>query len=277
MLTDLLINVSTGDREAPVVAVGLALAKSFGAHATGTAFGIEPTIPSTYYGGAAANVVAELRNAAEQEAREAADLFSKAAENAGVDHDAFSFISSIDGALSRFAQLTRLHDLTVVGQPNPDRPGPEEEFLRTALFESGRAVLIIPYIQKTPIELNRVMVAWDGGRAATRAVAEAMPLLSRAKQVEILVVETGRTDEEEIPGADLARHLARHKLKVDLRRVLAPSRRDIDSMILNAVTDSDIDLVVMGGYGHSRLRDFVFGGATGGVVESMTAPVLMAN
>src|SRR5690606_39703038 len=59
---------------------------------------------------------------------------------------------------------------------------------------------------------------------------EAMPLLSRAKQVEILVVETGRTDEEEIPGADLARHLARHKLKVDLRRVLAPSRRDIDAM-----------------------------------------------
>lgn len=277
MLTDILINVSTGEGDDTALAFGLSLAKLFGAHATGAAFGIEPVIPSNYYGGVAANVVIELRNAAEEAARKAADRFSKAAENAGVDYDAFSFISSFDGALARFGQATRLHDLTVVGQPNPDRPGPESEFLRTALFESGRAVLIVPYIQRKPIELGRVMVAWDGGRAATRAVAEAMPLLLRAKQVEILIVETGKPDEDEIPGADLARHLARHKLNVQLRRVLAPSRREIDTMILNAITDIDIDLVVMGGYGHSRLRDFVFGGATSGIIESMTAPVLMAN
>lgn len=277
MLTDILINVSLSEGEDTASACGLALAKSFGAHATATAFGIEPTVPSTYFGAIPGDILLDLRNAAEQAARGAADRFSKAAENARVEYDAVSFTSSIDGALAQFGQLTRLHDLTVVAQPNPDRPGPESEFLRTALFDSGRAVLIIPYIQKKPIELNRVMIAWDGGRAATRAVAEAMPLLARAKQVEILIVETGKPDEEEIPGADLARHLARHKLKVELRRVLAPTRRDIDAMILNAVTDSDIDLVVMGGFGHSRLRDFVFGGATGGVIESMTAPVLMAN
>src|SRR5690606_18538496 len=168
-------------------------------------------------------------------------------------------------------------DLTVVGQPNPDRPGSQNVFLEAALFESGRAVLVVPYIQTKPAAFNRVMVAWDGGRAATRAISEARPLLAKAKQVEVLVVETGKPDPMQVLGADLARHLARHQLKVDLRNVVVSSKQDIDSTILNEVTNSDIDLVVMGGYGHSRLREFVLGGVTRGIIESMTAPVLMAH
>ena len=277
MLVDILINASPDGDADPAVNSGLSLAKSLNAHATGVVLGVEPIMPVTYFAAAPVELVNKLRGAAEEAANAAAARFTKAANAAGVDSDSFAFTSTLEGALRTFAELTRIHDLTVVNQPNPDRPGPEREVIKTALFDSGRAVLIVPYIQKAPIELNRVMIAWDGGRAATRAVSEARPLLARAKQIEILVVETDRPDPRELPGAGLAKHLARHRLNVEIRRTIAPSARDVDSTILNAITEGGIDLVVMGGFGHSRLRDFVFGGATNGVIESMTAPVLMAN
>jgi nucleotide-binding universal stress UspA family protein len=277
MLTDILINVPAENDADPAVNCGLALAKTFGAHVTGAVFGIEPTVPVSYFSAVPGEVMMDLRNAAEQAARDGAARFAKAAQAAGVDAEARPVVSSVDGALAAFAHLTRLHDLTILGQPNPDRPGGELEFLEAALFDSGRAVLVVPYIQKKPIEFNRVLVAWDGGRAATRAIAEARPLLARARKVEILVVETGKPDQNALPGADLAKHLARHKLKVELRRVLAPSASEIDETILNAVSDDGIDLIVMGGYGHSRLREFMLGGVTRSIVKSMTAPVLMAH
>jgi nucleotide-binding universal stress UspA family protein len=277
MLTDILITVPAGNDADPAVDCGLALAKSFGAHVTGAVFGIEPTVPVAYFSAVPGEVMEDLRRAAEQDAREGTARFMKAAQNAGVEAEARPIVSSVDGALSAFARLTRVHDLTVLGQPNPDRPAGQIEFLEAALFDSGRAVLVVPYIQKKPIELNRVLIAWDGGRAATRAIAEARPLLARAKRVEVVVVETGKPDPNAVPGADLAKHLARHKLNVELRRVLASSKSEIDETILNAVSDDGIDLVVMGGYGHSRMREFMLGGVTRSIIESMTAPVLMAH
>jgi nucleotide-binding universal stress UspA family protein len=277
MLTDVLINVPATEESEPSVSYGLSLAKAFGAHATGVAFGLEPLVASTYFGAVPGEFMIDLRVAAEKAAKDAADGFLKAAKAAGVEADSRAMTATIDGALNAFGRVARLYDLTVVGQPNPDRPGSQNVFLEAALFESGRAVLVVPYIQTKPAAFNRVMVAWDGGRAATRAISEARPLLAKAKQVEVLVVETGKPDPAQVPGADLARHLARHQLKVDLRNVVVSSKQDIDSTILNEITNSDIDLVVMGGYGHSRLREFVLGGVTRGIIESMTAPVLMAH
>lgn len=277
MLTDVLINVPATEESDPSVGYGLSLAKAFGAHATGIAFGLEPLVASTYFGAVPGEFMIDLRVAAEKAAKDAADGFLKSAKAAGVDADSRAMTATVDGATDVFGRLARLYDVTVVGQPTPDRPGAQTLFLESALFDSGRSVLIVPYIQKKPAEFNRIMIAWDGGRAATRAIAEARPLLAKAKQVELLVVETGKPDSGQIPGADLAHHLARHKLKVELRHVAVSSKLDVDATILNEITNSDIDLVVMGGYGHSRLREFVLGGVTRGIIASMTAPVLMAH
>jgi nucleotide-binding universal stress UspA family protein len=255
----------------------LSVAKKLGASATGVTFALEPIVPPSFFGAAPVDYIVESRAIAEKAATEAAAKFSKLASGENVSAETRIATASVDGAADAFGRLSRIFDLSILTQPNPDRAGPESILIESALFESGRAVLVVPYIQKKPMELNRVMVAWDGGRAATRALSEARPLLEKAKQIEILVVETGKPDETQIPGADLARHLARHKLKVELRRVLAPSKGEIDSTILNEITDSGIDLVVMGGYGHSRIREFVLGGVTRGILESMTAPVLMAH
>ena len=107
-------------------------------------------------------------------------------------------------------------------------------------------------------------------------MADSLPLIARADNVQVLTVVTGKFDENDVAGADIAEHLARYKLRVDLTRLPAPDI-DVPSAILSHAADVDADLIVMGAYGHSRLRDFVLGGATRGMLRSMTVPTLMSH
>jgi nucleotide-binding universal stress UspA family protein len=277
MISDILIHVPTGKQPDAGVDYGLSVGRAFNAHVTGLAFALEPLVAPMYFGAVPGEIFADFRRDAEQAAAEAAARFQRAAEGAGCTADTSTVVTTIDGAAATFGRLARVYDLTVLTQPNPDKVGPEPALLEAALFESGRGLLVVPYVHRKPIEFDRVLIAWDGGRPAARAVAEARPFLAKAKQVEVLVVETGKPDPKAVPGADLARHLARHNLKIELRRSVVSSDTDIDATILNEISDSDVDLVVMGGYGHTRLREFVLGGVTRGIIEAMTAPVLMAH
>ena len=146
----------------------------------------------------------------------------------------------------------------------------------SALFEAGRPVIFVPYIQKAPLKLDNVMVCWDGSRSAARAIADAMPLLERAGHVEVVIVGNESGKQDEIQGADMGRHLARHGLNVEVERI---TRGDIDvaDVLLSHAANSGAEFIVMGGYGHSRLREFVLGGVTRGILHSMTVPVLMSH
>jgi nucleotide-binding universal stress UspA family protein len=265
MIADILIHVPAVAGADPGIDYGLSVARAFSAHATGIAFALEPQVAPTYFGAVPGEYVVQIREESERLAAEALRRFMRAADGSGVPAETRTATTTIDGAADVF------------GRPDTDRPGPEAALLEAALFESGRPLLIVPYVQKKSVEFDRVLIAWDGGRPAARAVAAAEPFLARAKQVEILVVESGKADLKAVPGADLARHLARHKLKVELRRAVVGSGQDVDATILNEIADSEVDLVVMGGYGHSRLREFVLGGTTRGIIGAMTAPVLMAH
>jgi nucleotide-binding universal stress UspA family protein len=119
------------------------------------------------------------------------------------------------------------------------------------------------------------MVCWDGGRTAARAVGDAMPLLRRAGMVEVVTIESWER-RNEMAGAKIAEHLARHGLKVELKPIVAPDTEVADT-ILSHAADVSADMIVMGGYGHSRLREFILGGATNGILRSMTVPTLMAH
>jgi nucleotide-binding universal stress UspA family protein len=94
--------------------------------------------------------------------------------------------------------------------------------------------------------------------------------------VDIVIVATSRSRQDETSGTDMARHLARHDVKVEVRRIVADDV-DVADMILSYAADSAADFIVMGGYGHSRLREFILGGATRGILQSMTVPVLMSH
>src|SRR5690606_15884650 len=123
------------------------------------------------------------------------------------------------------------------------------------------------------LPLKNVMVAWDGSPTASRAVHAALPVLFLAEKVTVMLVETGKPRPGE-PGADIATYLARHGLNVTVDVVPRP-QTSVAETILNYVSDNGIDLVAMGGYGHSRMREFLFGGATREILTSMTVPVLM--
>jgi nucleotide-binding universal stress UspA family protein len=171
-----------------------------------------------------------------------------------------------------FDHLARRFDLSIVGQANPDVVVPQELIIEAALFQSGRPVVVVPYIQKTGLTLNRVLVRWDGGRQAAHAIADALPFLRRDKAVEIVVVATKPLKSDESPRADIARHLAHHDLNVDLKRVVTGC-----ADVANTILSYAADFIVMGGYGHSRLREFILGGANRGLLSSMTIPALMSH
>jgi nucleotide-binding universal stress UspA family protein len=144
------------------------------------------------------------------------------------------------------------------------------------LFNSGRPIITVPYIHNNGANLERALVCWDGSRTAGRAVADALPLLARANQVDIVTVVGSNAARGTVSGADIGRHLARHGLKAEVHQIYA-SDIDVTSALLSFAADRDSQLIVMGGYGHSRLREFVLGGATQGLLHSMTVPTLMAH
>jgi len=275
MIKDLVVNLSVGG---PDVAgpFAISVADAFGAHVAGVAFSYEPIIPPTVMGGIPSAYIDEQRAENDKAANDAAARFDEAARRAGVSFESHALGASVAGAAERFGAIARRFDLSVVGQAEPDKAAPEELIAENALFSSGRPVLVVPYIQKDALKLDRVMVCWDASRNAARAIADAMPLLKRAKTIEVVIVASERLKSDEIPGADIGQHLARHDLKVDVKRIVSTDT-DVANTILSHAADTSADFIVMGGYGHSRLREFVLGGATRGILASMTVPTLMSH
>src|SRR5262249_12091336 len=140
--------------------------------------------------------------------------------------------ATLVGAADLFGRIARRFDLSVVAQNEPHRGSGQDLLIESALFQSGRPMIVVPYIQKTGLSLEQVLVCWDGSRTAARALGDAMPLLSRAKSVEIVIVATERARSDEITGAALARHLARHGLDVDVKQIVA-AETDVANTILS--------------------------------------------
>lgn len=275
MIKDIVVNLGLGAKD-PAGDYAVALGEVLEAHVAGVAFAYEPVIPGAVMGGIPPEFIEAQRTEADKKAKDAVARFEAAAKRAGLSAESRVISASVSAAADQFARIGRRFDLVVVGQADPDEGVQDEVVDETALFESGRPVVFVPFIQKGAVRLDRVMVCWDGGRAATRAIADSMPLLRKAKQVEIVMIASKSAKGDEIAGADLGQHLARHGLKVDVKRITSPDI-DVASTILSYAADSSADLIVMGGYGHSRLREFILGGATRGILESMTVPVLMSH
>jgi len=275
MIKDLVVNLGLGKQD-PAGDFAISVAEAFRAHVLGVAFVYDPIIPGTVMGGIPPEFIESQHRESKKKAQDAVARFEQAAKRAGVSFETNSITASIGGAADRLGHLARRFDLAIAGQPERDRAAAAEVVDEGVLFESGRPVIFVPYIQKAGLQLDRVMVCWDGSRAATRAVADSLPFLEKAKQVEIVMVASKAGKSDEVPGADLGQHLARHGLKVDVKRITSPDI-DVTSTVLSYAADSSADMIVMGGYGHSRLREFILGGVTRGILETMTVPVLMSH
>ena len=276
MIKNVIVNLTTGASRGFAGEYAVSVAEAFEAHLAGIAFAYDPVLPPTLMGGIPADFIESQRAEAEAAANAALARFDEMVRRAGISGESRLVGASVAGAADLFASMARRFDLAIVGQGEPDKVAPEELIAETALFESGRPVIVVPYIQKDVLKLDNVLVCWDGSRSAARATADAMPLLERATAVEVAIVTGERGKSDEIAGADIGQHLARHGLKVDVKRIVA-TESDVANTILSHAADSSADILVMGGYGHSRLREFVLGGVTRGILSAMTVPALMSH
>ena len=276
MIKNILVSLPVGRLSDCVVNYAVSVAAAFSAHLTGVAFVHEPFVPGTVFSEAATGIIATYRAEVQKAANAAVTKFEDATRRAGVSATSQKLEAALADLDNLFTQVTRRFDLSVVGQIEPGKETFEVMFPETALFGSGRPVLVVPYIQKAEMKLDRILICWDGSRAAARAIGDAMPFLIRTKSIDILSVMKSETARDELPGADIAHHLARHNLKADFKRIVT-NDQDIGNTILSSAADLDSDMIVMGGYGHSRLREFVLGGATQAVLNTMTVPVLMSH
>jgi nucleotide-binding universal stress UspA family protein len=174
----------------------------------------------------------------------------------------------------------RSTDLIVVSQAKPatDSAAFASNLINAAVLSTGRPVLVIPYIGAGATLGENVLVAWDGGHEASRAIADALPLLERARKVNVLAVNA---DEDSSVGdapaaARLVAWLSQHGVDVSVVHQQSADVR-VGEWLLSQVTESGCDLVVMGGYAHSRVREAVLGGVTRSMLQAMTVPVLMSH
>jgi nucleotide-binding universal stress UspA family protein len=276
MIKDIVANLSVGESRDVAADYAISVAETFGAHLAGVAFAYEPVIPGTIMGGMPADVIDASRAESERAAKTAATRFDQGAGRAGVSFESRVFDATLVGASDLFGRIARRFDVSVVGQAEPDKLAGEDLIIEAALFQSGRPVIVVPYIQRSALKLDRIMVCWDGGRTAARAIGDAVPFLARAKAIDVIIVATEQGKKDELPGADMGQHLARHGVKVEVKRLVAGDT-DVPNLLLSHAADSAADLMVMGGYGHSRLREFILGGTTRAILQSMTLPVLMSH
>jgi nucleotide-binding universal stress UspA family protein len=176
----------------------------------------------------------------------------------------------------------RCADLIVLGQPQFGETGSffAEQLVAAMLMETGRPLLLVPYVGAPATVGRNVLVAWDGGREASRALADAMPFLRGAGRVTVGCLDPGASAR----GADaigrerLIAYLRHHGIAAEVDYAnLEAGDIPVGDWLLSRVADLGGDLIVMGGYGHSRWREQVLGGATQTLLSTMTVPVLMSH
>jgi nucleotide-binding universal stress UspA family protein len=169
-------------------------------------------------------------------------------------------------------------DLVVIDRPEPaaQTAGPPG-LAESLILSSGRPVIVFP-ARSTVSQVRRILVGWNARRESIRAVADALPLLVKAEAVEVLVVDHERrpAGHGQEPGADIARHLVRHGVHVEVRR-LSSGGEEVGRLLLSQAGAFAADLVVMGAYGHSYLSEWMFGSVTRTVLREAGLPVLMSR
>ena len=276
MFKDIIAYLHVSKGSEAIADFAVSVASTLEAHVTGIAMVFVLNTPGASMGYLPLEKIEPQQREYEAAAKTARDHFAAATARAGVSAAPQLLHTSFAKAANLFGRIARGFDLAIVGQAKRDGNAVEAMISESTLFESGRPVIIVPYIQKAPIKLDRIMVCWDGSRSAARAVADAMPFLERAKNVEVVIVTNERGKRDEIEGADIGQHLARHGLKVEVTRI-THGDLDVADALLSHSMDASADFMVMGGYGHSRLREFVLGGVTRNILRTMTLPTLMSH
>ncbi|WP_151720279.1 universal stress protein [Gemmobacter serpentinus] len=276
-----LTTIVTSPEEAEVAISGAAhMALLLDAHLDVLALGVDRTQAGYSYLGGGGVFMQVALDRAEADARAA-----EAAARAALENQPATLRWSLDSAMTQVAALSdlvalraRFADLVVLQRPYGEGKGIETEAtLEAALFEGQAPVLVLPGPTVMPQLPERVVIGWNQSREAMVAVRRALPLLKSAKRVDIAVIDPPQHGPERSdPGGALCQMLVRHGVKAEVS-VLARTMPQVSDILARHLRDFDADLLVMGGYGHSRFREAILGGATRNMLEEAEIPVLMAH
>ncbi|MGC8476759.1 MAG: universal stress protein [Acetobacteraceae bacterium] len=282
-LRDLQLVLDGSARDAARLETAFDLARTAGAHLTGLC-PLELLLPPDLgfaLGGypevlALQSAVESLQAQAQSRAAEIEAGFRAGLERAGVSGDWRAVPGPVGPAI---AAAARHVDLTVIGQDDPDHRTPPagRHMIEDVLLAAGRPLLLLPYAGRFPVIGSRVLIAWTPTREAARAVGDALGLIEPDAQVTVLTVARPGAAADDVPGAEVAAHLARHGLSVTAARSVSDGQIHEADLLLSYAADIGADLLVMGGYGHSRVRELTLGGVTRSVLRHMTLPVLMSH
>lgn len=274
MYKTILVCLKDPRRAAALTTMGLALAERQGAHLVGLHVAPDP------FAGIPTEVSLEyIDHAQKQIEADAAAIEAAFRDRVGTSDVAAEWRLELPRGDSYESAVTRhaiCADLVITGQPDGSgwRGG---DLLTDILLDTGRPILFVPYAGTFENAGEQVLIAWNGGREASRAAFGALPLLKQARQVRVLTIGTpGGASSGLTPADDLSLALARHGVPIEAARTPAGDLAAGDTL-LNAVSDFGADLLVMGCYGHSRFRELLFGGVTRHVLATMTVPVLMSR
>lgn len=193
-------------------------------------------------------------------------------QTAGLKADVDSYYCEKDWADEIIGQRARFSDLTIIGPDLLHQPALKTPALSGALFHSGRPTLVVPTGARATLHPHKVMLAWDGRIEAVRAAREAIDVMAAAVDVHVTIVDD---DPDAVSArANISDYLARHgiKVKVDRLRTCGAAVADVLKQHAGKIS---ADMIVMGAYGHSRLRERLFGGVTRTMIETSPIPIFM--
>lgn len=264
---DILVHLDGGLSDAPCTEIATQLARRYGARLTGLFARTEHYIPS-----AIARRASEALQAA---AATAEQVFLHATQGLPARYWRLSH-GDVGHVISETLICARVSDLLIMGRYYQGKDSPQE-LVEQAIIDSGRPCLIVP--EHLPVKTvgDRVMIAWNGGREATRVLHDSMPLLETASCVDVVTIRHGAPSNsgELVPPVSILDHLSAHGVRVHTE-ILAAEDIGIMDLLLSRAYDQDIDLLVMGAHGGYQLP-FFKGAGTRYILDHLTVPVLMAH
>ena len=264
-----------GDAEerSSALAYGLSLAREAGAHVTIQAASLKLVLTHAFISKVAEELVTAENRRLDALAHAVAEASRQAAAASGLACTTQAPQLAYPDLVESFTALARAHDLTVLDS-EPISLAVDRGLIEAVLTNSGRPLIVVPEGQDA-FAGGRILVAWDGGAKAARALNDALPLLREASHVELVSV-TGEKDlGHAVSGADLAPHLTRHGIKVG-ELTLPVLDGDVAETLRNHAKLIRADMIVMGAYVHSRLRQMMLGGTTQSLLKKGPVPLFLS-
>lgn len=269
----ILVHINSDKRCAARLEVAIQLAKKYEACLVGLHAFFPYTPPGYIMAHMGAEVIAAQQKLATEAMSQTGEAFRKQTSAAGLENKEWH--TAHDDPVSAMSLQAHYADLLVIGQTTDDS-GVDKDFPERLILDTGRPVLVVPEVGDFPFVGKRIIIAWNASWEAARAVTNAIPFLKLADKVYVMTVQSKASEKESISTEQIVQYLSRHGVGVEVEESHGVEI-GVANELLSRASDLSVDLLVMGCYGHSRVREWILGGATRTTLESMTIPVLMSH